>query len=307
MFVFTAAVVGEGDAAASVLAALETAGIPLAEGLGSADLVIEAVPDRIEAKHRAFAELDAATPGHAILATTTATLSVSEIAAVTLRPDKVVGLHFAGERVVEVVAGDDTSPETEQAAANVVARLRRAALRCGEAPGYVVGRVAAAAAAERGVGDERLQAAYGPRFAAAHDVAAGDVDERAALRAFVEACLVLEEGVADLRDVELGTGRPFARADARGLDAMLEALERAEDRWGEHFEPPLILRRLVAQGRLGVASGQGFHPYPLVDGGGGPVAVERRGEGGDVAVVWLNHPPANALSPDVIEALWEAW
>src|SRR6218665_425448 len=114
MFVFKAAVVGEGD---EIVAALQAAGIPLTEDLGQADLVIEAVPDRIEAKHRAFAELDAATPGHAILATTTGTPSVPEIGAVTLRPDKVVGLHFAGPRVVEVVSGDDTSDETVQAAA----------------------------------------------------------------------------------------------------------------------------------------------------------------------------------------------
>ena len=93
--------------------------------------------------------------------------------------------------------------------------------------------------------------------------------DRFGLKAFVEACLVLEEGVAGVRDVDLGmmmgTGMapgPFARADLRGLDGVLAALEQAEADWGEHFEPPLILRRLVAQGRLGVKSGQGFYPYP---------------------------------------------
>ena len=60
---------------------------------------------------------------------------------------------------------------------------------------------------------------------------------------------------------------PFARADFRGLDDVLAALEKAEDEWGEHFEPPLILRRLVAQGRLGAKSGQGFYPYPQPDEG----------------------------------------
>ena len=300
MFVFKAAVVGEGD---EIVAALQAAGIPLAEHLGEADFAIEAVPDRIEAKHRAFAELDAATPGHAILATTTTALSVSEIAAVTVRPDKVVGLHFAGPRIVEVVAGDDTSPETEQAAMVFVGRLRRTALRCAEAPGYVVDRIAAAAAAELGTGHEELADAYGSRFDAARDGSPATADERAELRTFTEACLVLEEGIAGLRDIELGAGRPFAQADARGLDVVLAALERAEDRWGEHFEPPLILRRLVAQGRLGVAAGQGFHPYPRVS-GDGPVLVESRD---DVAVVWLAHPPANALGPETIEALWAAW
>ena len=87
--------------------------------------------------------------------------------------------------------------------------------------------------------------------------AAGTVVERFTLKALVEACLVLEEGVASLKDIEIGmmTGAgilpgPFARADERGLDDTLQALERAESEWGEHFAPPTILRRLVAQGRL---------------------------------------------------------
>ena len=77
--------------------------------------------------------------------------------------------------------------------------------------------------------------------------------ERFTLKAFVESCLVLEEGVATIRDIDLAmmTGfgilpGPFARADDRGLDDVLAALERAEAEWGEHFSPPLILRRLVA-------------------------------------------------------------
>ena len=85
---------------------------------------------------------------------------------------------------------------------------------------------------------------------------------------------MLEEGIAGVRDIDLGmmlgTGMipgPFARADFRGLDDVLAALEQAEDEWGERFEPPLILRRLVAQGRLGAKSGQGFYPYPQPDAG----------------------------------------
>jgi enoyl-CoA hydratase/3-hydroxyacyl-CoA dehydrogenase len=81
------------------------------------------------------------------------------------------------------------------------------------------------------------------------------IAERFMLKALVEACLVLEEGVAGVREIDLGlmlgTGMvpgPFARADFRGLDEVLAALERAEREWGEHFAPPLVLRRLVAQG-----------------------------------------------------------
>ncbi len=139
------------------------------------------------------------------------------------------------------------------------------------------------------------------------------IAERFSLKAFVEACLVLEEGIAGVRDIDmglmLGTGMvpgPFARADFRGLDDVLAALEKAEVEWGEHFEPPLILRRLVAQGRLGAKAGQGFYPYPQVEPGyeAAPVKLDMRG---DLGVLWLDNPPANSLSPDVISALRAAW
>src|ERR1700759_1804735 len=95
--------------------------------------------------------------------------------------------------------------------------------------------------------------------------------ERFTLKAFVEACLVLEEGVAGVRDIDmgmmLGTGMvpgPFARADFWALEEVVAALVCAGDEWGEHYEPPLFLRRLVAQGRLGAKSVQGFYSYPQV-------------------------------------------
>jgi enoyl-CoA hydratase/carnithine racemase len=143
------------------------------------------------------------------------------------------------------------------------------------------------------------------------------IDERVAdrfqLKALVEACLVLEEGIAGVRDIDLGlmmgTGMipgPFARADFRGLDDVLAALEQAAEEWGEGFEPPLVLRRLVAQGRLGAKTGQGFYPYPQPDEGyeNAPVKLDTRGE---LAILWLDNPPANSLSPAVIEALDAAW
>jgi len=98
--------------------------------------------------------------------------------------------------------------------------------------------------------------------------------ERFSLKALVECCLVLEEGVAGIKDIDIGMMAgagilpgPFARADEMGLDVALESLERAQTEWGEYFEPPLILRRLVAQGRLGKKTGQGFFPYPRPDEG----------------------------------------
>ena len=98
--------------------------------------------------------------------------------------------------------------------------------------------------------------------------------ERMGLKTLVESCLVLEEGVASAKDIEIGMMMgagilpgPFSRADEAGLDEMLAALERAESEWGESYAPPTVLRRLVAQGRLGKKSGQGFFPYPQPDAG----------------------------------------
>src|SRR2546423_7960227 len=138
--------------------------------------------------------------------------------------------------------------------------------------------------------------------------------ERSGLKTLVEACLVLEEGIAGIKDIDIGmmagAGRvpgPFARADEQGLDEILTALERAEAEWGESFEPPRILRRLVAQGRLGKKTGQGFFPYPQPDEqlSKETLLVETREH--DVAIVWLNRPPANPLSPQVIRELAEVW
>jgi enoyl-CoA hydratase/3-hydroxyacyl-CoA dehydrogenase len=137
--------------------------------------------------------------------------------------------------------------------------------------------------------------------------------ERVGLKAFAEACMVLEEGIAGVRDIDLGmmmgTGMvpgPFARADLRGLDDVLAAMERAEQQWGEAFAPPLVLRRLVAQGRLGAKAGQGFYPYPQPD-AGYEQAVVKLDTRGDVAILWLDNPPANSIAPPVIEGLTTGW
>jgi enoyl-CoA hydratase/3-hydroxyacyl-CoA dehydrogenase len=139
--------------------------------------------------------------------------------------------------------------------------------------------------------------------------------ERLRLRALVEACLVVEEGVANVREVDAGLmgaagmkPGPFAWADQHGLHRVLERLRDAEGRWGEAFRPPLLLQRLVAQGRLGTDAGQGFYPYPRTDEGwpAGDVLLETRGP---VAVAWLSRPPANPLSPGLVDeltALWDA-
>ncbi len=358
------------------------------DGFGDVDLVIEAVPERMELKQAVFAELDEATPGHAILASNTSSLSISEMAEATSRPERVVGFHFfypaSLMRLIEVIEGDETSPETVQAAANFAQTIRKLPIRCGEAPGFVVNRILNASFGEvfryqeeHGIPYEAIDAAMteakatpmgpfflvdqlgldtvshvgrylneslGDRFPIHHGMLelveagkfgaktgggflaspaategdasaldAAELVERFHLKAFVEACLVLEEGIASSKDIDLGMMAgagiippPLARADARGLDDVLAALERAQAEWGEHYEPPRILRRLVAQGRLGQKNGQGFFLAARPEAGfdESPVKLERRGE---VAIAWLDRPPANSISPEVIEAMGKVW
>src|SRR5438046_5342082 len=140
------------------------------------------------------------------------------------------------------------------------------------------------------------------------------VVERFQLKAFAEAVMLVDEGVAATKDVELGMMMgagilpgPLTRADEAGLDAMVERLELAEREWGDGFAPPLLLRRLVNQGRLGKKTGQGFFFYPRPDEGFDQketVLFETRDE---VAVLWLNRPPTNPISPQVIRDLTALW
>src|SRR6266540_2138077 len=142
MFVFKAAVLGAGTMGGEIAQVIASADVPVVmkdvkqadarlqeivglitgtteyEGFGDADFVVEAVPERMEVKQAVFGELDEVTPGHAILASNTSALSISEIGSATTRPDKVVGFHFfypaSVMRLIEVVEGDDTSEDTAQ-------------------------------------------------------------------------------------------------------------------------------------------------------------------------------------------------
>ena len=131
--------------------------------------------------------------------------------------------------------------------------------------------------------------------------------ERFTLKALVESCLVLEERISSMREIDLGMMAgagilpgPFQRADQMGLDEALERLVRAG------FDPPGVVKRLVSQGRLGVKSGQGFYPYARPDAGWeeSPVKLETREQ---IAIAWLDRPPANSISPDVVQALQRVW
>ncbi len=361
------------------------------EEFGDVDIVIEAVPEKMEIKKTVYAELDEATPGHAILASNTSSLSVTEIGAATLRPDKVVGLHFFWPAsvmpLVELISGDQTSRETVTAAFNFAQAIRKQPITCREVPGFVVNRILTSAAGEIWRAQEEgklsikkideavteanvlpmgpffladmsgldialhtaeyMQQSYGDRFYVhkgmkklvdAGKLGAksggdgfykdgepqvdGDADPDDAeladlimLKALVEACSLLEERVSTVREIDLGMMAgagldprrglfpPFWKADLEGLDTMLEKLEKYSESHGERFAPPRILKRLVAQGRLGLKSGQGFYAYPQGD-GEGAVKLEKRGE---VAIAWLANPPMNAISPDVIADLGKVW
>src|ERR1700745_3766451 len=115
------------------------------EGFGDVDFVIDAVPERMEIKQAVFAELDAVTPGHAILASNTSSLSITEIGEATNRPDQVVGFHYfypaSVMPLVEVIEGDDTPQDTVPAALNFAQTIKKQPITCAEVPGFVVNRI----------------------------------------------------------------------------------------------------------------------------------------------------------------------
>jgi 3-hydroxyacyl-CoA dehydrogenase len=175
------------------------------EGFGDVDFVIEAVPEKMQVKQAVFQELDAVTPGHAILSSNTSALSISEMAETTSRPDKVVGFHFfypaSVMRLIEVIEGEETSEETMQSALNFAQQIRKQPIRCVEAPGFVVNRILNSAVSEiwRVRDDE--------------DVDVKEIDK-----------LVSESGAAPMG--------PFFLADLLGLDTVLHVAEHLNQSWG---------------------------------------------------------------------------
>jgi 3-hydroxyacyl-CoA dehydrogenase len=204
------------------------------EGFGDVDFVIEAVPERMEIKQAVFAELDAATPGHAILASNTSGLSITEIGEVTARPEKVVGFHFFWPasylRLVEVIESDDTSPETAQGAANFAQQIKKVPVRCQECPGFVVNRILMSTMSEIW----RYQDDSG---------------------ASPEA---IDELVKDKAGVPMG---PFRVSDMSGLDTTLKVAKDMREAYGDRFYVHRRTEELVEQGHLGAKSGRGFHEH----------------------------------------------
>jgi 3-hydroxybutyryl-CoA dehydrogenase len=199
-----------------------------------ADLVIEAVPEKIELKVELFAQLDRLSPKRAILASNTSSLSITEMAAATERPGQVVGMHFFNPvhrmKLLEVVRALETSESTIGAVCVVGERMGKECVVVRESPGFVTSRINAM------IGNE--------------------------------AFYMLQEGVASARDIDkalkLGLNHPmgpFELVDLVGLDTRLSILRFLHRTLGEKFRPCPLLEQYVAAGRLGRKSGRGVYEY----------------------------------------------
>jgi 3-hydroxyacyl-CoA dehydrogenase len=204
------------------------------DAFGDVDFVIEAVPERMEIKQRVFADLDTVTPGHAVLSSNTSSLSITEMAEATMRPDKVVGFHFfypaSMMRLIEVIEGEETSEETLQTATTFVQSLRKTAVRCAEVPGFVVNRILNSAASE-------------------------------VWRVTDEEGLSIEEVDKVIKDSGTTPMGPYFLTDLLGLDTVLHVAEHLRDSYGERFYVSPKMQELVAAGNLGQKTGKGFYEH----------------------------------------------
>ena len=200
------------------------------DGFEEVDLVIEAALEQIEIKLDIFRELDKRCPPHALLASNTSALSISEIAACTKRPEKVLGMHFFNPaqtmKLVEVIPGVRTSDETVNTALELCKKMGKAAVRIEECPGFLVNRV---------------------------------------LFPYLnEALYVLAEGIADAEQidkaaVEFGLPMgPFSLFDMTGIDVCAHVTNFLYQEYGPRFEPAPVLKGLVDKGFYGQKTGAGF-------------------------------------------------
>ncbi|MBX5469573.1 MAG: 3-hydroxyacyl-CoA dehydrogenase family protein [Thermoleophilaceae bacterium] len=205
------------------------------EGFGDVDFVVEAVPERMPIKQAVFAELDAVTPGHAVLSSNTSSLSITEIGEATSRPEKVVGFHYfypaSIMRLIEIVEGDETSEETVQTARSLAMRIGKTPIVCGEVPGFVVNRILTSAISEIW----RVQEAEGI-----------DVEE-------------IDRVVQESKAAPMG---PFFLTDLLGLDTVLHVAEHLRESYGdERFFVHARMKELVEAGNLGQKTGRGFYEH----------------------------------------------
>lgn len=207
----------------------------LAEAGDGAFLAVEAVPERIDLKEAVFADLERHTSPETILATNTSSLSITKLQRTTSRPQQVVGMHFFNpvhiNRLLELVRGADTSPSTMDAALAFAERIGKDPVVVNDSPGFATSRLG---------------------------VLLG-----------LEAIRMLESGVANAADIdkamELGYRHPMGPlrlTDLVGLDVRLDIARYLHgELQSEAFRPPALLERMVAEGKLGRKTGQGFYEW----------------------------------------------
>ncbi len=217
----------------------------LAAAVAEADLVIEAVPESMDLKVHVFGTVVAHAPKHALLASNTSGLSISEMAAATDRPERFAGMHFFNPvhimRLVELVVGEQTSEETLDVMAEVSSRMGKEVVRVKESPGFVTSRINAL------IGNEAFR--------------------------------MLEAGIASAEDIDtalkLGLNHPmgpFEMVDLVGLDVRASILQYLHQTLGETYRPSPLILEYVEAGRLGKKVGHGVYRYDeegrrMVDGG----------------------------------------
>ena len=207
------------------------------EDMAGVDAAIEAIVEKVALKKEAFAALDALLPPDALLLTNTSSISITDLASVTSRPDKVCGTHFFTpppvREAVEVPRGLLTSDETVERVKALISSFRKLPIVVNkDVPGFVANRFL--------------------------------------MPMIIEAARLLEEGVASKEDIDLlvkkGIGfpiGPFELGDFIGLDVSLDVISYVHDELGDaYYTPPRVLKELVRAGRLGRKTGHGFYEYP---------------------------------------------
>jgi 3-hydroxybutyryl-CoA dehydrogenase len=219
----------------SDLALQRIRGTTYMEETRDADLFIEAAPEVLELKQSILRDVESLSSRSFIFATNTSSLSITEIARAAQRPERVIGMHFFNPvhimRLLEIVVGEKTGEETLEAAREVGRRMRKEPITVRDVPGFA---------------SSRLGVSLG-----------------------LEAMRMVEQGVASARDIdtamELGYNHPMGPlrlTDLVGLDVRLAIAEYLYQTLGtETFRPPEILRRMVAEGKLGKKSGEGFYRW----------------------------------------------
>ena len=221
------------DDAAAMRGRLRLATV-VADAVREADIVIEAAPEKIDVKLSLFRAVEAAAPAHAVFASNTSALSITEMSAVLANPGRMGGMHFFNPvhrmKLVEVVKALDTTAETIAVMEAVAAKMGKETVLVKESPGFITTRINAL------IGNE--------------------------------AFYMLQDGVASARDIDKGLKLglnhpmgPFELVDLVGLDTRLSILQYLHKMLGEKFRPCPLLEQHVRDGRLGRKVGKGVYDY----------------------------------------------